>query len=808
MENTSVVHTLYGQFGHFLILLSFVSVFVAFISYILGTVYADTNQENSWKKLGRLAFTVHAVSIVGAIVTLIAMIQGHFFEYKYVWQHSSKSLPFKYLLAAFWEGQEGSTLLWMFWTAILGMVLIFRERKWEAPVLTIMALVQVLLGLMELGIYIFGYKIGSTPFSLMKDVMQIPIYQMNPNYVAEDGSGLNPSLQNYWMVIHPPTLFLGFAATAVPFAYAFASLVKRDYHTWIKPALPWALFATAVLGTGVLMGGAWAYEALNFGGFWAWDPVENASLVPWIILVAGVHTLLAYRHTGYSLPATYLLFFLSFILVQYSSFLTKSGVLGDSSVHSFTDLGMSGLLMVSMLAFILPSVVLFILRYKEMPNPKKEEALSSREFWLFLGSLIFVFSALHIIGVTSIPALNKFTGLNLAQPSNIKAHYNNIQIWIAILIGLGTAVSQFFIYKQTDIKKIRTAIAICFILAVFITVVFAVMYKITRPDYVLMLLFGNFAVFGNLYYFLTVQKRKIRASGASIAHIGFGFMIVGILVSQAKQEVVSLNKFGLNYGSGFSNEENENNILLYLNEPQEMNGYRVTYIGDSIGSPNIFFKVKYEKLDKKSHPSGKSFVLIPNIIMNPKKGNVANPDTKHQLHKDLYTHITSAPLKEDGTLPDSLIVESYNLSIGDTMKPNRCYAILDSIDPFASADGFETKPGDIIVGAKMRVITMDGIQHVEPKYFIRGNVASSIPARIEGLDTRLSFTRIDPEQQKFEITVEQKMPKYIIMKAIIFPWINFLWLGAFIMVMGTILSMLKRIQDRNRALPQQHALND
>lgn len=808
METTAIVHNSYGQFGHFLIILSFVSALIAFASYVLGTFSSDTTSEIRWMKLGRMAFTVHAVSIIGAIITLIAMIQGHFFEYKYVWQHSSKSLPFKYLLAAFWEGQEGSTLLWMFWTAILGMVLIFRERKWEAPVLTIMALVQILLGLMELGIYIFHYKLGSTPFSLMKDVMQIPIYQMNPNYVAEDGSGLNPSLQNYWMVIHPPTLFLGFAATAVPFAYAFASLLKRDYHSWIKPALPWALFAMAVLGTGVLMGGAWAYEALNFGGFWAWDPVENASLVPWIILVAGVHTLLAYRHTGYSLPATYFLFFLSFILVQYSSFLTKSGVLGDSSVHSFTDLGMSGLLMVSIFAFIIPSVVLFILRYKEIPNPKKEEALSSREFWLFLGSLIFIFSALHIIGVTSIPALNKFTGLNLAQPSNIKAHYNNIQIWIAILIGFGMAIAQFFVYKQTDFKKIRIRILICLAISIIFAAVFSVIYKITRPDYILMLFFGIFAITGNIYYLLAVQKRKLASSGASIAHVGFGLMLVGILISQAKQEVVSLNRFGLNYGSGFSNEENENNILLYLNEPQEMNGYRVTYIGDSVGAPNIFFKVKYEKLTKKGMPSGKSFVLAPNIIMNPKKGNVANPDTKHQIHKDLYTHITSAPLKEDGTLPDSLIIESFNLSLGDTMKPNRCYAILDSIDPFATADGFETKPGDIIVGAKMRVITMDGVQQVEPKYFIRGNVASSIPAKIEGLDTRFSFTRIDPEQQKFEITVEQKMPKYIIMKAIIFPWINFLWLGAFIMVIGTVLSLLKRVKDKGRALPSKHALND
>ncbi|MDV7399460.1 cytochrome c biogenesis protein CcsA, partial [Arthrospira platensis SPKY1] len=98
------------------------------------------------------------------------------------------------------------------------------------------------------------------------------------------GSGLNPLLQNYWMTIHPPTLFLGFASTAIPFAYAIAGLWTKEHQAWLKPALPWALFSGAILGTGILMGGAWAYEALSFGGYWAWDPVENMSLVPWLIL--------------------------------------------------------------------------------------------------------------------------------------------------------------------------------------------------------------------------------------------------------------------------------------------------------------------------------------------------------------------------------------------------------------------------------------------------------------------------------------------------------------------------------------------
>jgi cytochrome c-type biogenesis protein CcmF len=128
--------------------------------------------------------------------------------------------------------------------------------------------------------------------------MDAPIFS-NADYLnLIKGTGLNPLLQNYWMTIHPPTLFLGFASTSIPFAFAMAGFMHKDHKGWLKPVLPWALFSGMILGTGILMGGAWAYEALSFGGYWAWDPVENMSLVPWLILIAGIHTNLIARNTG------------------------------------------------------------------------------------------------------------------------------------------------------------------------------------------------------------------------------------------------------------------------------------------------------------------------------------------------------------------------------------------------------------------------------------------------------------------------------------------------------------------------------
>ena len=307
---------------------------------------------------------------------------------------------------------------------------------------------------------------GSNPFILLRDsgvLDNSPALHVNfdvnqplkMDYMSSitDGNDLNPLLQNYWMVIHPPVLFLGFATTIVPFAFAVAGLWKKDFGEWTKQTLPWSLFSAAVLGLGIMMGAIWAYESLSFGGYWAWDPVENASLVPWMILISGIHTLLIYKHTGNALRATYLFMILSFAFVLYSTFLTRSGILGEASVHAFTDLGMNWQLLTFLLAFVIPSLVLFAIRYKEIPAIQKEEHTSSREFWMFIGSLIFFLSAILIIGQTSLPVINKVFGTNIAPPEDAEFSYNSIQVYVAIIMALLTAISQYFKYKRTEKKN-------------------------------------------------------------------------------------------------------------------------------------------------------------------------------------------------------------------------------------------------------------------------------------------------------------------------------------------------------------------
>src|SRR5690606_29703885 len=408
----------------------------------------------SWKTLARIGFWTNLISVVAIGTILFYLIYNHYFEYHYVWAHSSKSLPTHYIISSFWEGQEGSFWLWMFWQVVLGVVLVFKAKTWEAPVMTFVMLCQVFLASMLIGVEIFGVRIGSSPFILLRDAMQLPLFE-NPNYLGmiADGRGLNALLQNYWMVIHPPTLFLGFASMIVPFAYAAAGLWTRRFKEWMTPGLPWALFAVMILGAGIIMGSFWAYEALNFGGFWAWDPVENVSIIPWLTLIAAVHVMVAYKNSGHSYFTATFLAMVSFVLVIYASFLTRSGVLGETSVHSFTDLGLYWQLVAFNVIFLALMVYLLVRHKKYMPSHQKEEEVYSREFWLFIGALVLSVACVQIIATTSIPVFNAVFGTKVAPPVEPIQHYNKWQGAFAVVVMLLTAFTQFLKYKRTDSKK-------------------------------------------------------------------------------------------------------------------------------------------------------------------------------------------------------------------------------------------------------------------------------------------------------------------------------------------------------------------
>ncbi|MEJ2004405.1 MAG: cytochrome c biogenesis protein CcsA, partial [Cyclobacteriaceae bacterium] len=317
------MHILIGNLGHLFVIIAFVMAVFSSFSFYKATV-SSFAEKQEWLKTGRIFYFIHAASVFGIVTSLFIIIYNHYFEYHYAWSHSSLQLPTQYMVSSFWEGQEGSFLLWMFWHAILGIIIIATNKFWESSVMTIFTAVQAFLSSMILGVVlpVIEFKIGSSPFILLRDALDAPIFQQNPDFVPQDGTGLNPLLQNYWMVIHPPTLFLGFALTVVPFSYTIAGLWLRKYRDWVRPALPWSLFAAAILGLGILMGGYWAYETLNFGGYWNWDPVENAVYVPWLFLIAAIHTMISFRKSNTALKASVILTVVMYVLILYSTFLT------------------------------------------------------------------------------------------------------------------------------------------------------------------------------------------------------------------------------------------------------------------------------------------------------------------------------------------------------------------------------------------------------------------------------------------------------------------------------------------------------
>jgi len=801
-------HLLPGNLGQFFIILSFGTALLSAISYYFATV--KDLQDNSWRNIGRIATWLNGISVIGIGACLFYIIYNHLFEYHYAWAHSSRSLPTYYIISSFWEGQEGSFWLWMFWQSVLANILVWKAKSWENSVLAIIMLSQVFLASMLLGVEIVGTRIGSSPFILLREAIEGPIFS-RPDYLTliPDGNGLNPLLQNYWMVIHPPTLFLGFASMVVPFAYALGGLWEKRYKEWTSAALPWALFAVMILGTGIIMGSFWAYEALNFGGFWAWDPVENASIIPWLTLIAAVHVIIAYRHSGHSYFTATFLTLISFVLVLYASFLTRSGVLGETSVHSFTDLGMFGHLISYILAFLLLSVVFLVIRWKEMPISQKDEETYSREFWLFIGALVLALSCLQIIAFTSVPVFNAAFGTKIAPPPDVIAHYNKWQVPFAVVVAFVSGFAQFLKYKNTDYKKFFNTVIASLIVAALVTAGFVYLTKVYgNLMYIVLTFAAVFSIICNGRILLDSLKGKWKLAGSSVAHIGFAMLLVGALVAAATNDVISINNTGVGYGEEFAKENNpRENIMLYIDEPVKMDEYSVTYLGDSVVGPNTFYKVNYKLLE--GDKVKEEFNLYPNAQQNAKmRSIVASPDTRHYLLHDIYTHVSSVPLQEeqkghehehegdhDHEEEGYDAPATHQVSVGDTVSYKNGYIVVKGVNRNATIEKIPLASGDIAVGMELEVINKSKKYTVTPLYLIKSGNVFDFAKTVDQEGLKLRFSKIDPAKNKLELMVYQKPlaeKKWIVMKAIKFPYINLFWGGTIIMVIGFLLSIFRR----------------
>ena len=381
-------------------------------------------------RFARRAYTCFALSIVLAAVVMGFALVTRDFRIEYVHQYSGLDLPSHYQLAAFWAGQKGSFLIWLLWGSLLGLGVYRTSGKQEPTVMAIY--LTTLLGLLFI-------LVRENPFVML-------------NETPTDGQGLNPLLQDNWMVIHPPIMFIGYAASAIPFSFAMASLWRKDTSgSWARRAFPWALGGFMVLGLAILLGGYWAYTTLGWGGYWGWDPVENASLIPFLFGTVLIHGLYMERSKGRFRRINYVLATLVFMSVLYGTFLTRSGVLADFSVHSFVDLGISGWLIALMAFFLAMSIYLLATRLPKIETRPNDDPFVSRGTVLVLSTITILASALVITAGTSAPLLTAF----LENPGQVGPEfYNRVNLPIALLVALLLALVPFLTWKGTPVGQL------------------------------------------------------------------------------------------------------------------------------------------------------------------------------------------------------------------------------------------------------------------------------------------------------------------------------------------------------------------
>ncbi len=817
-------HLLPGQWGHFFVLIAFVSSLLASAAYLMAVRQPEGVTRLSWLRYARWAFGLQTLAVFIVFGIIFYICANHYIEYLYAYKHTSRELEFKYLLACIWEDQSGSFMLWSICHSLLGLLLIRRAGSWEAPVMMVVSLAQVFLAMMIMGVYIFGTKIGNSPFVLTRNEINGPIFS-RPEYLSliKDGVGLNVLLRNYWMVIHPPVLFLGFAATLVPFAYAVGGLITRRYTEWVKPALPYALFAALVLGAGIMMGGKWAYESLSFGGYWAWDPVENASLVPWLILVAGIHTLLVFNATGHSLRATYLFLILAFVFVLYSTFLTRTGILGDTSVHAFTEAGSAmNILIFSFLVFFTAgSLALFFVHYRRLPAVHQEEGTNTREFWMFIGSLVLFLSALFIIGKTSMPVVNAVFKTNIAPAEDVEFSYNKVMVLVAVVIGVLTAVTQYFRYRTTPRgefpRKMVWPTVIAAVLTLLVAILYPIVYYRQGAGFLAALYVAFFAavyaVVANAAYIRSGLRGNFKAAGGSLAHLGFALMIAGMIVSAGNKKIISEEKykaFALPTGIDPLTKQQDNpaeNINLIRQVPTRMGDYEVTYLNDSSGheSGRNFYHLLFEKKAPGSQKVTERFVLSPDVYIMKGNSMSSNPDTRSYLTHDVFTYISYVLNPEKAE--DTSAFKLRDVREGDTIFYSNGYMIYNGTVKNPASNKFNIKPGDLSVLADLTVVTKDSTRYrATPMLYVEKIELPEGAGRPAGLDSmrivqvddtvyaqnlHIRFAGVAPDQQMIQIAWRETdaVTDFVTLKAYIFPYINFVWIGLILMSVGIMLSV-------------------
>jgi len=372
------------------------SLVVSAISVIAG-IWGIYKKDTRLILISRQGLYLNLIAIIASVLVLIYLLVLPDFSVMYVVNHISTNLPIFYKITGLWAGAEGSILFWSMLLSVFSAIAIKSVEKQEPVILPYMVI--VLMSISFFFAILLNFSVDSDPFKVLKQGEMV--------MTSNEGRGLNPLLQHWAMVIHPPILFLGYVSFAVPYAIAISSLLAgRMNLQWTRLVRRWTLFSWASLGVGIMLGGKWAYEELGWGGYWAWDPVENASLIPWLTGTAFLHSILVQEKRGMLKVWNMVLVTISFFMCIFGTFLTRSGIV--QSVHSFANTDIAPFFVWFMLMIILFSGYLVFLKYSSLRSDRPMNSYLSREAGFLFNNVLLLIMVFTILWGTLYPTISEY----------------------------------------------------------------------------------------------------------------------------------------------------------------------------------------------------------------------------------------------------------------------------------------------------------------------------------------------------------------------------------------------------------------
>src|SRR3954470_8941492 len=422
-----------AELGSFVLLLALVLSGYSFIAGLVALVRKQPGSERLSETARRAGIASFGAVFLGAVILVTAAFRNDF-SISYILHHSNRDLPLPYKFATLWSGQEGSLLFWSLLLSGYGLVLRLRHKtdvRLFAHASVVIAAVQVF--------FLLLLNFAAKPFAVIQTA------------VPPDGNGLNPLLQYPEMVIHPPMLYLGYVGFTVPFAFALGALImKYPGEKWIHITRRWTMVTWAFLSCGIVLGAHWAYYVLGWGGYWGWDPVENASLLPWLTGTAFLHSVMMQEKRGMLKVWNMWLIFSTFMLAIFGTFLTRSGVV--SSVHAFAQSSIGTWFVVFMAIIFAVCVVFFVQNHKYLKSEHRLESLVSRESSFLFNNLLLLVACFTVLWGTLFPILSEWvqgTKVTVGPP-----FFNKVIIPAAMILLLLTAAGPLLAWRKTSTESL------------------------------------------------------------------------------------------------------------------------------------------------------------------------------------------------------------------------------------------------------------------------------------------------------------------------------------------------------------------